>query len=234
MKINPLRLHRSAILAQPEARSSTISSVIPGIVLAGGKSSRMGRCKALLPIATGETFLSRVIGTLKQGEVDDILVVLGHEPDPVIRELERYGTAVRAIVNPDYESGQLSSMILGLSLVDRPGVLAALVTLVDVPLVTAATVRAVVERYRRTRAPIVRPVHGPRHGHPMVLDRSLFPALRMADLSVGPKPVLQRYVSEAGDVEVDDEGAFQDVDTPEEYARLLSTVGSHSPEPPQD
>jgi molybdenum cofactor cytidylyltransferase len=205
--------------------------VIPGLVLAGGKSSRMGRCKALLPIAEGETFLSRIINTLKQGGVDDILVILGHDPDPIIRALEEHGTSVRAIVNPDHESGQLSSMILGLSLVDRPGVVAALVTLVDVPFVTAATVRAVLERYRATRAPVVRPAHGARHGHPMVVDRSVFSALRTADLSVGPKPILQRHVSATGDVEVDDEGAFLDVDTPEEYARALSSLGKHPPRP---
>jgi molybdenum cofactor cytidylyltransferase len=205
--------------------------VIPGIVLAGGKSSRMGRCKALLPIAVGETFLSKVIRTLKQGGVDDILVILGHEPDPIIRALEEHGTSVRAIVNPDYESGQLSSMIRGLTLVDRPGVVAALVTLVDVPFVTAATVRAVLERYRQTRAALVRPVRGSRHGHPMVVDRSLFGPLRTADLAVGPKPVLQRHASSTGDVEVDDEGAFVDVDTPEEYVRLLSRLGYPPPQP---
>lgn len=230
MEISPSRFHRSGILAHPEVIRSTISSVIPGIVLAGGKSSRMGRCKALLPIAPGETFLSRVISTLKQGGVDDILVILGHEPDPIIRALEGYGTSVRAVVNPDYESGQLSSMIVGLRLIDRPGVVAALVTLVDVPFVTAATVHAVLERHQQTHAPVVRPVHGLRHGHPMVVDRSLFGALRTADLSLGPKPVLQRHVPSTGDVEVDDEGAFQDVDTPEEYARLLSSLASHPPQ----
>ena len=67
------------------------------------------------------------------------------------------GLPARFVVNRDYDRGQLSSLLAGLDVVDRPGVAAVLVTLVDVPLVSAATVRAVIDCYRRTRAPIVRP-----------------------------------------------------------------------------
>ena len=104
---------------------------------------------------------------------------------------------------------------------DRPGVVAALLTLVDVPLVGSATVRAVVERYQATRAPIVRPVRGSQHGHPVLIDRSLFDAIRRADPAVGAKDVIRANVSAAGDVAVDDDGAFADADTPEDYERLL-------------
>jgi molybdenum cofactor cytidylyltransferase len=103
-----------------------------------------------------------------------------------------------------------------------------LVTLVDVPLVSAATVRKVLERYHATRAPIVRPVQGTRHGHPVLFDRSLFDALLDADPSRGAKPLVRAHVTPPGEVESDDEGAFVDVDTPEEYARLLSLLGGRS------
>ena len=61
------------------------------------------------------------------------------------------------VENPDYEQGQLSSLLAGLSVVDRPGVVASLLTLVDVPLIGVSTVRAVVDRYRATHARVVRP-----------------------------------------------------------------------------
>ena len=77
----------------------------------------------------------------------------------------------------------------------------------------------------RPRAPIVRPVRGEEHGHPVLIDRSLFGALRAADPSTGAKPIVREHVSPAGDVVVDDDGAFIDIDTPEEYARVLG----HSP-----
>ena len=83
-----------------------------------------------------------------------------------------------------------------------------------------ATVRAVVERYLATRAPIVRPVRGDDHGHPVLIDRSLFDLLRHADPRVGAKDVVRAHASPLGDVEVDDDGAFIDIDTPVEYDKL--------------
>jgi CTP:molybdopterin cytidylyltransferase MocA len=93
-----------------------------------------------------------------------------------------------------------------------------LLTLVDVPLVAADTVRAVLSRYRTSSAPVVRPVNGNRHGHPVLLDRRLFGLLRGADPAAGAKPIVRAHASALGDVEVSDEGAFTDIDTPEEYA----------------
>ena len=195
--------------------------MIPAIVLAAGKSTRMGRAKANLPLQSGETFLSRIVRTFGDAGVDDVVVVVGYEPDAIIDAFQQTDLAARFVANPDYESGQLSSLLAGLRLVDRPGVTAALVTLVDVPLVTAATVRAVVNRYRDTHAPIVRPVHCEQHGHPVLIDRSLFDAIRRADLAVGAKPIVRAHASAAGDVEVEDEGAFLDIDTVDQYQRLL-------------
>ena len=100
---------------------------------------------------------------------------------------------------------------------------AVLLTLVDVPLVSESTVRAVMDGYRRTGAPIVRPTSGERHGHPLLIDRSLFDALRAADPSAGAKPIVRAHASAAGDVAVEDEGAFLDVDTEEEYRRTIAS-----------
>ena len=99
---------------------------------------------------------------------------------------------------------------------------AVLVTLVDVPLVSPATVRAVIESYRRTCAPIVRPTSGDRHGHPLLIDRSIFGALRAADKSTGAKPIVRAHATAAGDIAIDDEGAFTDIDTEEDYRRTIS------------
>jgi molybdenum cofactor cytidylyltransferase len=201
--------------------------VIPAIVLAAGKSTRMGRAKALLPLGPGEaaeTFLTHLLATFRAAEIDDVVVVVGHEAAAVVELLQRVGATARVVVNEDYESGQLSSLLAGLRLVDRPGVVAAMVTLVDVPLVAVSTVRAVVERYRSTRAPIVRPVRGGRHGHPVLIDRTLFDELRRGDPSQGAKAVVRAHASAAGEVDVDDEGAFVDVDTPAEYDALTARL----------
>ena len=181
----------------------------------------MGRGKATLPLAGGETFLVRIIRTLRAASVDDVVVVVGHDPEPIVKSLESSDLTVRVILNEAYESGQLSSVLAGLRAIDRPGVTALLLTLVDVPLGSTATVKAVLERYRAAGAPIVRPVSRGRHGHPVVVDRSLFQLLRSANPSLGMKPIVRTHASAAGDVEVDDEGAFTDIDTPDEYARAM-------------
>jgi molybdenum cofactor cytidylyltransferase len=186
--------------------------MIPAIVLAAGRSSRMGRPKALLPLG-GDTFLTRIVRTLQGAGVDDVVVVLGHDADLIAASLDATDLQLRVVVNREYDRGQLSSLLAGLNVVDRPGVEAVLVTLVDVPLVSAATVRAVIERYRQTRAPVVRPTSGERHGHPLLLDRTLFDELRRADGVSGAKPVVRAHASEGGDVVVDDDGAFQDFDS---------------------
>src|SRR5262245_36673249 len=124
--------------------------MIPALVLAAGKSTRMGRPKALLPLPGGETFLTRIVRTFTTAGVDDIVVVVGHDAPAVIEILAGDDMRVRIVENPLYERGQLTSLQAGLNVVDRPGVVAALVTLVDVPLVSAETVRAVIQGYRRT------------------------------------------------------------------------------------
>ena len=204
-------------------RFTMIRTVIPAIVLAAGKSTRMGRPKANLPLESGETFLARIVRTLYAAAVDDVVVVVGHEADAIVTAFARTGATARFVTNADYENGQFSSLLRGLNAVDRPGVVAALVTLVDVPLVNADTVRAVLDRYHRTHAPIVRPVRGQEHGHPVLIDRSLFDQIRRADPSGGAKLVVRAHASARGDVLVDDDGAFRDIDTVDEYERVVGS-----------
>lgn len=177
----------------------------------------MGRPKANLALDSGDTFLSRIVRTFRAAGIDDVVVVIGHEAGAIVEAFSKSDAAARFVVNPDYENGQLSSLVKGLNAVDRPGVAAALVTLVDVPYVTPETVRVVVDRYLQTRAPIVRPVHGDQHGHPVLIDRSLFDEIRRASPSVGAKAVVRAHASVAGDVVVDDKGAFLDIDTVADY-----------------
>jgi CTP:molybdopterin cytidylyltransferase MocA len=197
--------------------------MIPAVVLAAGKSTRMGRTKALLPLG-GETFVARIVHTFRSAGVEDVVVVVGHDAELVARALSAMDLAPRVVLNTDYESGQLSSILAGLRAVDRPGVAAMLMTLVDVPLVSAETVRALLMRYRSTSAPVVRPVSGTRHGHPVLIDRRLFGQFRSADSSNGVKPIVRAHASAVGDVEVFDEGAFTDIDTPEEYAAVTDRM----------
>ena len=68
----------------------------------------------------------------------------------------------------------------------------------------------------------MRPTSGERHGHPLLIDRSVFGALRAAEPSTGAKPVVRAHASAAGDIAIDDEGAFTDIDTEEDYRKTIS------------
>jgi molybdenum cofactor cytidylyltransferase len=200
--------------------------MVVGIILAAGASSRMGRPKALLPIGE-DTFVTRVCRTLLAAGVDDLVVVAGADRDAVAAAVAASGLPARIVENPHREEGQLSSVLAGLAVADRPGVDAVLVHLVDAPLVRPGTARAVLDAFRRTHAPVVRPAVGGRHGHPVLFGRRVFDDLRRADPSIGAKAVVRAHAEDVADVQVDDEGACQDIDTPEDFERLLGPGPAH-------
>lgn len=197
--------------------------MIPAIVLAAGTSSRMGRPKALLPIgASGDTFLTRILHTLRDGGIQQAVVVIGGDAEAVRATLPPEDDFLSIVENPNYEQGQLSSLLVGLSAAEDEDVEAVMVTLVDLPLISTATVRAVIEAYRKSAsAPLVRPRRGHRYGHPAIFHRRLFEELRSADPSMGAKPVVHAHAAEEVNVDVADDGAFTDIDTPEDYERFI-------------
>ena len=158
--------------------------------------------------------------TLLDAGVDDLVVVVGAEHEAIAEAVGVAGLPARIVENPRREEGQLSSVLTGLAVADRPGVDAVLVHLVDAPLVRPETARAVLDAFFRTHAPIVRPSVGGRHGHPVLFARSVFDELRRADPAVGAKAVVRTHAADICDVQSDDDGAWQDFDTPEEFARL--------------
>ena len=192
-------------------------------MLAAGNSSRMGRPKALLPAdSDGESFLARMIRILIEGGIEDVVVVLGRDADLIRAAVPDAARPVRYVDNPAYEDGQLSSLLAGLAAVERPDVRAVMVTPVDLPLLEAGTVRTVLAAYRAAGgAAIVRPATQGRHGHPVIFDRRLFQALRDADPNVGARSVVQAHLADVVNVDVSDDGAFIDVDTPADYERFV-------------
>jgi molybdenum cofactor cytidylyltransferase len=200
----------------------------PAIVLAAGASTRMGRPKALLE-AGDRTFIRRILDTLRAAGVQDAVVVIRAGQDEIAAEVEASGFG-RTVLNPRADEGQLSSLIAGLDAIEHHGVYAALVTLVDVPLIGADAVRLLLERAAVSTAPVLRAVHHGRHGHPVIFKRQLFEALRRADPSAGAKAIVRAVHVE--DVETGDTGVVEDVDTPEDYARLFGARGAVNPGAP--
>ena len=135
----------------------------------------------------------------------------------------------RVIEHAGWQQGQLSSLLKGLDAIDDPLLEAAVVTLVDVPLVLPSTVARrdrgmATDAARQSCVPPSARVHrvqDRRHGHPVVFDRSVFADLRAADLNAGAKAVFAKHQDRVVNVEVKDPGAFEDIDTPGDYERIL-------------
>lgn len=193
---------------------------VAGIVLAAGRSSRMGRSKALLPVGD-ETFLESAVRTLREGGCDPVVAVL-----PADGDAERLTALVesaggRPAVNPDPGSEQVDSLRVGLQAVGE-GPAATIVLPVDFPLAGPGIVRRLIETFRARGAPIVRPIHHAQPGHPVLFARDLWAELAGPDLDEGARDVVHRHHAEIEDVPVDDRGVTVDVDTPEDFAREVA------------
>jgi len=191
--------------------------VISGILLAGGASTRMGRPKGLLEYR-GVPFLRAVATALLTGGVEELVAVLNPEV-PRLPEVLPADTRVRWVAAPLASAGQLASLRTGLHALS-PASEATLVALVDQPAVRPETVAALVQAFREIGAPLLLPVCEGRRGHPVCFARALYPELLEAPEQEGARAVIRQNRALLREVVVDDPGIHQDVDSPEDLARL--------------
>lgn len=212
----------AAATCPPAAPARYDAGVLPALVLAAGDSTRMGTPKATLRLPGGRSFIAQIVASLAEAGVADVTVVTGRHHDEVAAAVAAAGLPlVPALVrNPDPGRGQLSSLWVGLDAVLARTPAGLIVTLVDVPLVRAATIRRLIDVWHRTLAPVVRPAVGARHGHPVIFDARVFAELRAASPQRGAKAVISAHADAVVDVPVDDEGCLADIDTPDDYARI--------------
>lgn len=194
-----------------------------GIVLAGGRSLRMGQAKALLPWPDPASPIVRhVTNTLRDAGLASLAVITGAHHDQIAPIFEQ--TDVRVLYNARHEDGQIASLQAGLRWAfAHPGDDWALVTLVDVPAVTSATVRRLLEHAAGTDALVIRPICDGRHGHPVLWRRAAAALLEGAEPAQGGRGVVRSLAAQGQvlDVPVDDQGVLVDVDTPAEYEALI-------------
>lgn len=174
----------------------------------------MGRPKALMPLE-GSTFIETIVARVRDAGADEVIVVLGAHAGE-IREKIRF-TRGKVVVNQDYSRGQLSSLQCGLDAVD-PRAGAALVTLVDHPLVATATYQAVMAAWRNDREKIVVACMRGRGGHPVLFPRGVFDELMDAGVDEDARVVLRRDVRRVMRLDLDDPGIVADIDLPGDYA----------------
>lgn len=186
------------------------------IVLAAGDSTRMGYPKALLPLE-GDTFITRILKTLRNAGLPRPVVILGRAA-PMIRP-QIAGWPADVFVNPDPDRGQLSSIQLALSSLN-PEFAAGMIWPVDLPAVSEDLVRRLVQLFSVSAPQIAFPMHGGKRGHPAIFHRALFREFMDASPEEGPKGILARYRHDSAVLETEESASVQDIDTPMDYENL--------------
>jgi molybdenum cofactor cytidylyltransferase len=196
-----------------KAGKSTSMSFIAPIILAAGDSTRMGYPKALLPLGN-DTFLTRILRTLRNVELAKPVIILGRTASIIKPQIGEWPADV--LINPDPDRGQLSSIQLALSYLDAKYV-AGLIWPVDQPGVSEDLVRRLVQLFVSSKPKIAFPIHGDRRGHPAIFHRTLFQEFMDAALEEGPKGILLRHQNTTAVLPAEESACFLDIDTPEEY-----------------
>ena len=187
--------------------------MINAIVLAAGESRRMGQPKPLLRFRD-RTFLEQVATVLQNSRVDGIIVVLGAQAKQVVEAVDL--ADVDMVVNKDYRSGQLSSLIAGLKQVPRKTE-AILLCLVDHPFITVDVVNRIVNEFRATHAPIVAPTVNGKRGHPTLFSRSMFEELMAAPEAQGARHVVYTNEDKVHEVVISDNTVLAGINTRDDY-----------------
>ncbi len=199
-----------------------------GVILAAGNSSRMGRDKALLtwPPATAgqapssETFLSAAIRSLSRA-TDFVVVVVGENERTLAPIIFAHGASL--VVNPDPSRGQFSSLQVGLGEVLNHGRDAAMVTLVDRPPVSDATIQILLRGFETADDNIwaVVPEYSGKHGHPYLAGREMIEAFLRATATTIAREIEHKHQTHIQYVRVEDPFVSLNINTPEDYALLL-------------
>jgi molybdenum cofactor cytidylyltransferase len=186
--------------------------LISAIVLAAGKSERMGSPKALLPIS-GRTFLENILDAISRTSIEETLVVVGHHR----KEIEAAVKLRSVVFNPDYEKGMITSFQAGIRALswDASG---AFLFLVDHPLVEPATIEAMIANLAPNR--IVLPTFERRRGHPVLFSSEVLEEILAVPSSEGANIVVRKDPERIVEVPVNAPGILVDIDTPEQFEKL--------------
>lgn len=205
----------SNLLADPAEQVVSTHRCIAGIVLAAGGSDRFGRPKQLLDWH-GQPFVRTVAQTAIDAFLRPVIVVTGRDYQRVEEALE--GMDVTVAYNPDWAQGQSSSVKAGLAAVPQ-NVGGAMFLMVDQPQIPVDLVQSIREMHANTMSPVVATMVEGRRGNPVLFDRQTFDELAMVSGDAGGRQIFSRYrVSYLPWV---DARVGLDVDTPEDYQRLL-------------
>jgi len=198
-------------VTEPERREPFVSA----LVLAAGPSRRMGAPKLAL-LVDGVPMLRRVVDAAVRSRVRETVVVLGAHQEAYRPLLA--GAPVHIVENPDYEHGMSTSIRTGVAALSSESE-AVVILVADQPGVSAAVVNRLIDAYVAERKRIVASAYRGTVGVPVLFDGALYLELLTLEGDAGARSVIETYPQHGIAVPLEDD-LWQDVDTPEDLARL--------------
>ena len=190
--------------------------MIGAIVLAAGRSTRMGMPKMLLPWGN-ETIVEHVIAALMQCGLSEIVVVSGG--DSALVEAKLQGQSVHTVFNPNFAQGEmLSSVQVGLKNLP-PTCAGALICLGDQPQIQPEVVQNLIAMADSGGASLAAPSFQNHRGHPWLVSRCYWPEILVLQPPLTLKDFLRAHSGQISYLCVDTPSVLMDVDTPDEYAQ---------------
>ncbi|MEY4545658.1 MAG: hypothetical protein RL685_1853 [Pseudomonadota bacterium] len=209
------------------AATSAVRKTAPrfaAVILAAGLSRRMGAPNKLLLTLDGEPLIARTVRTVLHTGFEQIVVVLGHEAEDVGRALQPLGVAT--VFNPDYPSGQVSSVRVGLAAL-RPSLDAVMICLGDQPLLEVADLGALKRAYReRPHGSILVPRYGEQRGNPVVIDWASAQDTLERGTNYGCRQFMDDNPERVFRWPAPNEHFVRDVDLPADYQALLARASA--------
>ena len=187
---------------------------VAAVILAAGRSRRMGAANKLLSEYRGRPLLLHAVDTVGSLKLDQVVIVTGYESEAVRACLgQRSAAFVQA---RDFAVGISASIAAGVRALPEE-MDAVLICLGDMPGLRAEDLSKLVEAYRSSGAdPIVVPQYDGRRGNPVLWPRRFFPALLALEGDRGAKELLEQHARDVQRVSIDHPGVLRDVDTPED------------------
>jgi molybdenum cofactor cytidylyltransferase len=185
---------------------------VAAIVLAAGRSTRMGGPNKLLAELGGKKLVRIATEQAIASKAGEVIVVTGHQAELVEQALE--GLKVKFVRNPDFAGGLASSVKAGIAAVPAAAD-GAVICLGDMPLIDARLIDRLIESFAPDRGNlIVVPVADGRRGNPVLWSRRFFQELMTLDGDIGARHLIARHSEAVAEVPVEGDGAFLDIDTP--------------------
>jgi molybdenum cofactor cytidylyltransferase len=200
-----------------ETREQGVAPRVAAVVLAAGRSTRMGSQNKLLADMRGKPMVRRVVETALASRARPVLVVTGHQAADVSAALARLDVSL--VANPEYATGLASSLKAGVRALPE-ACEGALVLLGDMPRVSTEHIALLIEAFAARSDRIVVPVHEGRQGNPVLWPRRHFSELLQLEGDAGAKRLIAAHREDVREVELATAGIFADIDTPEELARM--------------